>query len=82
MVAAIAAAKALIQKSNEDHSKVIELEKLSWAKSLFQRMIFTKRAAATGRRKILERTRKKAALIFQHEIVSKVEKYQIKYPFH
>ena len=35
-VVAIAAAKALIQKSNEDHLKVIELEKSSWAKSPFR----------------------------------------------
>ena len=75
-VVAIAAAKALIQKSNEDHLKVIELEKSSWAKSLFQRLGFTKRAATTGRTEIPEGTRKEAALIFHHEIVSKV-KYQI-----
>ena len=59
-VVAIAAAKALIQKSNEDHLKVIELEKSSWAKSLFQRMGFTERAVTTGRPEIPEGTRKEA----------------------
>ena len=54
-VVAIAAAKALIQKSNEDHLKVIELEKSAWAKSLFQRMEFTKRKKTTGRPEIPER---------------------------
>ena len=76
-VVAIAAAKALIQKSNEDHFKVTESEKSSWAKSLFQRMGFTKRAATTGRTEIPEGARKEVALIFHHEIVSKVEKYEI-----
>ena len=76
-VVAIAAAKALIQKSNEDHLKVIELEKSSRAKSLFQRMGFTKRAATTGIPEIPEGARKGAALLFDHEIVSKIGKYQI-----
>ena len=58
-VVAIAAAKALIQKSNEGHLKVIELEKSLRAKSLFQRMGFPKRAVTTGKPKIPEGLEKK-----------------------
>ena len=76
-VVAIAAAKALISKSDEEHLKLIDLERTFWAKSLFKRMGFTKRAATTGRPEITEGARKEAGLIFHHEIVAKIEKHKI-----
>ena len=76
-VVAIAAAKALIQTSNKEHLKLIELEKSSWAKIVFQRMGFKKREATTGRPEIPDGARKETALIFHREKVSKIEKYQI-----
>ena len=39
-VVAIATAKALIEKSDQKHLKNLDLERSSWAKSLFQRMSF------------------------------------------
>ena len=76
-VVAITAAQALIKESNKEHLKLTDLEKSSQAKSLFQRLEFTKTAAATGRREIPDGARKEAALIFHHAIASKIEKYQI-----
>ena len=76
-VVALAAAKALIANSDEEHLKLIELDETSWPKSLFQRMGFRKRAATTGRPEITEGARKEAGLIFHHEIVEKIEKYKI-----
>ena len=76
-VVANAAANALIEKSGEEHLQGMDLTKFSWAKSLFCRMGFVKRAATTGRPEITEGARKEAELIFHHEIVSKIEKYKI-----
>ena len=48
-VVALATAKALIQQSQDEHVKAIDLENTSWTRSLFQRMGFVRKAAATGR---------------------------------
>ena len=76
-VVAIATATALIEKSDDEHLKVIDLDRSSWAKSLFRRMGFVKRAATTARPEIPAGARKEAELLFHHEIVSKVEKHKI-----
>lgn len=66
-VVAIAAAKALIQKRNEEHLKLIKLKKSAW----------TDESSTTRRLAIPHRAQKESALIFHHEIGSKIEKYQI-----
>lgn len=76
-VVALAAAKALIANSDQEHLKLIQLDKTSWPKSLFHRMGFKKRAATTGRPEIPEGARKEAGLIFHHQIVEKIEKHKI-----
>ena len=48
-VVAIAIAQALIAKSKDKNLKVVNLEKTSWAKSLFHRMGFVERSATTGK---------------------------------
>lgn len=45
-VVAITAAQALIQESNKEHLKLTDLEKSSQAKSLFQRIEFTKNSSS------------------------------------
>ena len=79
MVVAIADAK-LTQKRNEEHLKLIKLEKSSWTKNLFQWIEFTKRAATTGRHKILVGAQREAGLVFPDEIASKIK--NIKYQTH
>ena len=72
---AIATAKALIDKSKNRSSFCIPTA--SWAKSLFHRMGFKRRAATTGKLMIPEGARKEAELIYLYEIVSVVEKHSI-----
>ena len=77
MAVAIAAAKALIAKSDLEHLKAVDLENSSWTKSLFPRMGFLRRAKTTSKPGIPERAKNEAALILHHQIVDLVEKYQI-----
>ena len=74
---AIATAKALIERSKDEHLKLIDLESCYWAKSLFRRMGFVKRASTTSRPEIPYGARKEVELIFHHDIAYKVEKFQI-----
>ena len=76
-VVANATAKALISKSDDEHLRVIDLDSSSWAKSLFQRMGFVKRACTTSRPDIPAGARKEAELIFHHQITTLKEKHQI-----
>ena len=76
-VVAIATAKALIERSKDEHLKFIDLESCYWAKSLFRRMGFVKRASTTSRPEIPYGARKESELIFHHDIAYKVEKFQI-----
>ena len=62
-VVAVATAKALIERSNLEHFKELDLEYSSWAKSLF----------TTGRSDIPEGTKKEAEIIFLHQVVDLVE---------
>ena len=69
--------KALISKSENEHLKAIDLKSSLWAKSLFKRMGFVKRACTTGRPEIPAGARKEAELVFHHKIVTLSEKYNI-----
>ena len=73
---AIATAKALIKRNpqfNLDHV----LSGNSWAKSLFFRMGYVRRAKTTSKVQIPEAVQKEAELIFQHKIAKIVEAHQI-----
>ena len=76
-VVAIPTATVLIEKSDNKHLKLINLGICFWAKSLFPRMSFIKRAATNSSREIPDGARKETEQLFHHEIVSKVEKYKI-----
>ena len=51
-VVAVAAAKALIARSSDEHLKLTDLESTTWAMSLFKLMGFCKRAATTSKPEI------------------------------
>ena len=73
---AIATAKALIKRNpqfNLDHV----LSGNSWAKSLFFRMGYVRRAKTTSKVQIPEAVQKEADLIFQHKIAKIVEAHKI-----
>ena len=73
---AIAAAKALIKRNpqfNLDHVVFGN----SWAKNLFFRMGYVRRAKTTSKVQIPEAIQKEAELIFQHKIAEIVEAHQI-----
>ena len=67
-VVAIAAAKALISKSNNEHLKAIDLDSSYWGKRLFRRMGYVKKGSTTGRLEIPDGAKKEAGLIFHHRI--------------
>ena len=73
---AVAVAKALTEKSLDESLKVLDLDNSSWAKNLFLRMGFVKRASTTAQPEISKSAQKKAELIFYHEI-SLVERFSI-----
>ena len=70
---AVVTAKSLIERSNLEHLKDLDLENSSWAKSLFKRMGFVKRAATTERPDIPYGAKKGAKILFLHQIVYLVE---------
>ena len=73
---AIATAKALIKRNpqfNLDHAVFGN----SWAKSLFFRMGYVRRAKTTSKVQIPEAVQKEAELIFQHKIAKLFEAHQI-----
>ena len=78
-VVAIATAEALIEESDNEHLKLIDLDRCFWAKIIFHSMGFVKRATTTSRPEIPDRARKEAELLFHHEILSKAEKSKISY---
>ena len=55
----------------------IDLESSSWAQSLFRRMGFVRRRWTTAKLEIPDDAFKEAQLLFTHDIVSKVDKYNI-----
>ena len=67
----------MVKKHPECNLAHIDIEKSSWAKSLFQRMGFVRRQATTSKVQISEEVRQDIQLTFNHSIVSKIEKYKI-----
>ena len=55
---AIAIGKAVIANSDLEHLKALDLENLSWTKSLFRRMGFVRRAKTNSKPEIPERAKK------------------------
>ena len=74
---AISAAKALIARNPQYNLSHIDLDSSHWAQSLFRRMGFKKRMRTTGKVEIPEGARKEAELLYLHNIVTIVEKYEI-----
>ena len=60
--------KPWLNKNDLEHLKELDLENSSWAKSLFKRMDFVKRAATTGRPKIPKGAKKGAEILFLHQV--------------
>ena len=61
---------------NKVRTKLIDLDRCFWIKSIFDLMGFAKRAATTSRLEIPDGTQRKAELLLNDEIVSKVEEYK------
>ena len=74
--AAISAAKALITRNSQYNLSHIHLDSSHWAQSMFRRMGFKKRMRTTGKVEIPEGARKEAELLYLHNIVTIVEKYE------
>ena len=74
---AVASAKALIARNPQLNLNHIDLDSSSWTQSLFRRMGFKRRLRTTGKVEIPEGARKEAELLFLHNIVSVVERYEI-----
>ena len=73
---ATATAKALIMKY-PDAVGDIDIESSYWAQSLFRRMNFCRRRKTSSKVDIPEGARKEIEFLYLHNIVSKVEKYNI-----
>ena len=73
---ATSTATALISR-NPGYVGQIDLESSSWAQSLFRRMGFVRRRGSAAKLEIPDGTFKEAQLLFTHDIVSKVDKYNI-----
>ena len=73
---ATSTAKALISR-NPGYVGQIDLESFSWAQSLFCRMGFVRRRATTAKLEIPDGAFKEAQLLFTHDVLSKVDKYNI-----
>ena len=73
---ATSTAKTLISR-NPGYVGQIDLESSSWAQSLFRRMGFVRRRGTTAKLEIPDGAFKEAQLLFTHDIVSKVDKYNI-----
>ena len=69
-------AKALLIRYPNEIGK-INLDDSGYGKSLLQRMNYTRRKAATSKVKLPDGIRKESELLFHHQIVEKIEKYDI-----
>ena len=76
-VLAEATARALIDNHPEMNLGHIELEGTSWARSLFQRMGYVRRAGTTAKVPITDDLKKEIELTYLHGIVNIIEKYNI-----
>ena len=59
------------------HCWKIDLDNSEWAKSLFRRMVYIRRKGTTANLEIPAGLRKKVELLFNHQIVERVEVNQI-----
>ena len=74
----IATSTAKVSTShNPGYVGQIDLESSSWTQSLFRRMGFVRRRGTTGNLEIPDGAFKESQLLFTHDIVSKVDKYNI-----
>ena len=69
--------KALIARNPQYNLSHIHLDSSHWVQSLFRRMGFKKRMRTAGKVEIPEGARKEAELLYLHNIVTIVEKYEI-----
>ena len=74
---AVSIAKVLIARNSQLNLDHIDLDSSSWAKSLFQRMGFTRRMKTTGKVEIPEGAKQEAELLYLHNIVTLVEEHII-----
>ena len=74
-VIAVSIAKVLIARNPQLNLDHIDLDSSSWAKSLFQRMGFTRRMKTTGKVEIPEGAKQEAQLLYLHNIVTLVEEH-------
>ena len=72
-----ATAKALIRKYPNIVNPGVDIKSSRWAKCLFARMNFVKRRKTSSKVDILEGSSKEIEYLFLHDIVSKVEEYNI-----
>ena len=77
IVVAVATANVFIVRSQNEHFKCIDLDSSYWAKNLFRRMRFTKRACTISKPEIPELAKKEGKLIFQHQIADLVKRCSI-----
>ena len=73
---ATATAKSLLARY-PDMVGMIDVENSSWAKSLFERMGYSRRKATSAKLELPPGTRKEVELVFYHQIVEKVDKHNI-----
>ena len=73
----IPASKALIARNPQYNMSHIDLDFSHWAQSFFRGMGFRKRMRTTGKVKIPKGARKETELLYLHNIVMIVEKYEI-----
>ena len=73
----VSIAKVLIAQNPQLNLDHINLYLSSWAKSLFQRMGFTRRMKTTGKIEIPEGVKQEAELLCLHNIVTLVEEHNI-----
>ena len=73
----ISAAKPLIARNPQYNMSHIDLDFSHWAQSFFRRMGFKKRMQTTGKVKISKGAGKETVLLYLHNIVMIVEKYEI-----
>ena len=74
---AITVTKVLMARSDDPSISAQKLPGIPWAKSLFRRMGWKRRARTTGKVRIPDGTKKEAELLFLHDIVSKIEEHAI-----
>ena len=73
---AVATAKALISRSDDGLLKSIDIENLSWARSLFAQMSFNK-LSTISKSEILQGAVTETNVIFQHIIAKAIKDYSI-----